>query len=138
MGSSVSFICKDCKNEHEYLIGVGFTYLNPKELFEDKKDENSKIINGIIKDLEIRNKEYNISASEQVYLCSNCDCIKSNTYVCIESDEEKYVHKYFCPNCNTKMNKIDLEKEIDKSEKIKCQKCKSSNIEREYIEIMWD
>ncbi len=91
----------------------------------------------MIDKLENNREEYRVSYSGEVYLCDECDFIKTRKAICIETKDWSYNYKYSCPKCKGQMKKIEIEGEI-KLVNIKCPSCKSHNIELSNFNIWWD
>lgn len=137
MGHGIGFICNDCKKEEEYTLGIGMMDYSLESFFngENKRDYNK--IKKMIDKLENNKEKYSISYSREAHLCNECGFIKIMKAICIETKDWNYNYKYSCPKCKGQMRKIEIEDEI-KLGNIKCQSCKSYNIELSDFNILWD
>ncbi|HSQ87201.1 hypothetical protein [Romboutsia sp.] len=137
MGSGVSFICKECGKEENYLTGIGMSDSSLEAFFngENKRDYNR--IKKIIDNLENSKEMYTIDYSREVYLCDNCGFIGNKKAVSIITKYWRYDYIYNCPKCKDTLRRIDIDNEV-KLGNIKCQKCKSANLYVPEFEILCD
>lgn len=137
MGVGVSLICEDCKNEVNYLTGIGMDELSLESLFNGKNKRDYNRIQKMVESLKSNKEKYEIMYSYEVHLCDVCGYIENKAYISIITKYWKYDYLYNCPKCKDKLRKIDIREEVDQGN-IKCPNCESDNVHVPEFGILWD
>jgi hypothetical protein len=149
MGTIIDFNCKECKNNIEYYIGIGFMYFQDNVFHKNIYENEKPIIYDLVKNIEIKNivveklrngfipdDEY----GKELYYCKKCKTVDIMFYFSLFKNDEIFIPKYECDICNDKLERLEniLEKndieynnrtfELKYNLEIKCKKCGSNNI----------
>lgn len=90
----------------------------------------------MINNLEKNKEEYNIYYFNNPYLCNSCGYTITKKSVIIRTNYWKYEYTYSYFKCESDLNIIDIEKEIEQGN-IMCSKCQSNDLSKE-LDILWD
>ena len=139
MGSGIGYICKRCKHEKEILYDKGFTDFgyqdnNFKKLIEKGKEEQLQNINQLQKFIKLENVYLKDDYKHDEYICIKCKNIHNKFRYTLISNNKKFTPKYKCNYCGSKL-KVKKENE---DFVITCDKCGSTEFEKDPIIIMWD
>ena len=134
MDNGFYFQCNECKNENEYLFGIGFVFSSLEGVIDLLPNKKYKIA----KDLYDNNKEaeFNYDGYE-VYQCEKCASVQ-NTFLVEARDKNKNLIFSSVNNCSRcKKPRKKIEHSENQIKNFKCPKCKSTDLS--YMPVaMWD
>ena len=130
MGDAEFTRCSNCKDEQQYLLGIGFLFSDVFNII----DHFPKGVKRKIFEITALYVIEDIDFSYQIFECKHCDTAHTRLGLSIEYDHGKlYMPRYKCSECKRTLKHCNRQLQT-----FKCRKCKQYQLKKMEVAFNWD
>ena len=129
MGQGYLLRCSECRYEEEFVLGVGFMFVQENERIKEAIQEGK--LGKKFQNLAIEVPGFSVKHGRKIFVCEKCGELREEMYIAMYDGDKLLLEKgYRCSGCRGKMAPSDDVK------KLKCPHCGKPLTAT--VSLMWD